>query len=148
MKKSKLAKNIKKRIDIQEKKLAIAEGIIDKIIDAGNQPRKKRTIPSKIQRRPRRSIFALSGESKVDTDEYPCFWPKGTVRAILAMWMTVGYLIITMLCLAFVVWYPAIGNLVFEIWKLLTYLEAIIIGGYFYTRLKMGGIGNGNGGRR
>jgi hypothetical protein len=73
-----------------------------------------------------------------DSNDEPFGWPKGTVRGILAIWVTLGFLILTMLIFFLL---PISVAMIFEMWKVLSGVFVLIVASYFWTRIKMSGNG-------
>jgi hypothetical protein len=82
------------------------------------------------------SILELMKEPGEEYDE-PLGFHKGSVRAMLAIWVCLGFLITTMLLMFLI---PLPLEYIFEMWKLLSVVFVVVIGSYFYSRIKMGGI--------
>lgn len=71
-----------------------------------------------------------------DPTSYPMGLSKGTIRASMAIIITVGFLLITMMMVFLL---PLSLDIIFEMWKLLALVFTIVVGSYFYSRLKLNG---------
>ena len=114
--------------EIVKQRIKSRENIAKKILERDNPCSKEKYIQSAIE---------LSRDPN-DINE-PFGWKKGTVRGILTFWITIGFLLITMLMIFTL---PLSLNIIFEMWKVLSLVFTIVIGSYFYTRIKMGNMFN------
>ncbi len=117
----------KQRIKTLEKTATIAKNLPDKTIN------RNLNIGTGIC-----PIFqkSIELETKETGPEYEPFgWPKGTVRGILTFWVVIGFFLLTAVILIKI---PLTPIQVLRMWEVLAIVFGLVVGSYFYSRMKMG----------
>ena len=81
------------------------------------------------------NIIELIRDPNEEPNE-PFGWKRGTIRGMLTIWVTIGFLLITMMMIFLL---PLTLLMIMDMWKILAFVFTMIVGSYFYTRIKMSG---------
>jgi len=129
-----LEKTLDDAKEIQKQKIKTRESIAKEIIN-----REKRDIDINVCPFLGGNKGMIELTKDPDNVEEPFGWPKGTVRGILTLWISTGFILITMLMI-FLLNLPL--SMIFDMWKIFAGVFGLIVASYFYSRIKMGKNGN------
>ena len=124
-----LNKRITESVEIQKKRMDNRKDIINTVME------NRRGIGlCPLYAQSDQSILELERDPN-DIPNEPFNWPRGTVRGMLAIFVTLGFLLITMIIM-FTLNIPL--EMIFEMWKILAGVFGLVVASYFWTRMKMG----------
>jgi len=113
---------------VKKQRIQSSENIAKEILE------KRQTLTCPLMgQQPNNDIIELVRDPNEPVNE-PFGWKKGTVRGMLAIWTTIGFLLITALIMFQL---PLTPVMVLDMWKILAFVYAMVVGSYFYTRLKL-----------
>ena len=133
--KEKIDQTMESSDEVRKQKIKSRENIAKEIISATKN--NNSFICPYIQQPSSGDIIELIREPSDPTDQ-PFGLSKGTIRATIALFFTIGFLIITMMMIFLL---PLTLDMIFNMWYVLAGVFSLIVTSYFYTRLK-GNIGS------
>ncbi|MFW6173126.1 MAG: hypothetical protein ACOC5T_05220 [Elusimicrobiota bacterium] len=118
--------------EVRKQKIKSRENVAKTI--AKNMGNRQQIICPYLRQPSSGDIIELVREPTDPTDQ-PFGLSKGTIRATIAIFVTMGFLLITMMMVFLL---PLSMDMIFQMWYVIAGVFAIVVASYFWTRISMG----------
>lgn len=136
--KEKVDQSMDQSDEVRKQKIKSRENVAKAI--AKNMGNRQQNIVCPYLRQPSSGDIIELVREPTDPTDQPFGLSKGTIRATIAIFITMGFLLITMM-MVFIL--PLSMDMIFQMWYVLAGVFSIVVASYFWSRIKMNRGGGG-----